>query len=110
MDAYGLKDFLREVVYREHKRCSVCIHMRLLETAKRARTGGFQGFSTTMLSSSHMDHDRIRSIGESIQTEIGVPFTYRDFRTGWQRGVEVTRSLQLYRQRYCGCVYSEFEK
>jgi len=109
-DAYGLKDFLREVVFREQVRCSICVHMRLLETAKRAKSGGFQGFTTTMLSSTYMNHENIRHTGEAIAQELGVPFIYRDFREGWKRGLEVTRALGLYRQRYCGCIYSESER
>ena len=52
----------------------------------------------------------IRQIGESAGRAVGVPFLYRDFRAGWREGVEESKRLGLYRQQYCGCIYSEKER
>jgi len=52
----------------------------------------------------------IKETGERIAKEVGIPFYYEDFRQGWRRGVEVSRAMGLYRQQYCGCVYSEKER
>jgi len=52
----------------------------------------------------------IKSIGESIGKSVGIPFYYQDFRCGWKEGMEESKRLELYRQQYCGCIYSEKER
>jgi len=52
----------------------------------------------------------IKSIGESIGESVGIPFYYQDFRSGWREGIEESKRLELYRQQYCGCIYSEKER
>ena len=52
----------------------------------------------------------IRSVGESLGKSAGVPFYYEDFREGWKRGIEESKRLNLYRQQYCGCIYSEKDR
>jgi predicted adenine nucleotide alpha hydrolase (AANH) superfamily ATPase len=52
----------------------------------------------------------ICSIGESVGKSYGVPFLYRDFREGWKEGIEISKRLNMYRQQYCGCIYSEKER
>jgi len=52
----------------------------------------------------------IKEIGESAGKSAGIPFLYRDFRKGWREGVDESRRLMLYRQKYCGCIYSEKER
>ncbi len=52
----------------------------------------------------------IRTIGESVGKTVGVRFYYRDFREGWKRGIEISKQLNMYRQQYCGCIYSEKER
>jgi hypothetical protein len=52
----------------------------------------------------------VKSIGESVARDAGVPFFYEDFRTGWKEGVNTSRDLAMYRQPYCGCIYSEKER
>jgi hypothetical protein len=82
-----------------------------LTTAARAAAGGrFDGFTTTLLYSRFQDHDMIKSIGESLAGKFGVPFYYRDFREGWTEGVRISREKGIYRQPYCGCIYSEKER
>lgn len=107
---YRLEEFLRNVAFREADRCRYCYHDRLRSTALLARRGKFDAFTSTLLYSKFQNHDRIRAIGESVGRSAGVPFLYRDFRAGWKEGIETSRTLDLYRQSYCGCVYSEKER
>ncbi len=109
-EAYDLEHFLRNVVYREKQRCLFCYEERLRTTALMARRGKFDAFSTTLLYSKFQKHDTIRSIGASVAQEVGIPFVYQDFRQGWKEGVDTSKALGMYRQQYCGCIYSEKER
>jgi predicted adenine nucleotide alpha hydrolase (AANH) superfamily ATPase len=107
---YDLEGFLRDVVFREDKRCPYCYHRRLEATARAAKKGQFDSFTTTLLHSKHQNHELIREMGESLGQRYGIRFTYEDFRLGWKEGIEVSKKLGLYRQQYCGCIYSEKER
>ncbi len=109
-DEYLLEDFLRKVSEHPEERCSFCYSLRLEATAQEARERGFDGFSTTLLQSTHQNHSLIHHTGDRIAQEMGIPFFYEDFRVGWKRGVEVSKAMGLYRQQYCGCIYSEKER
>lgn len=109
-DAYDLEGFLRNAAFREADRCRFCYYDRLKSTAVLARHGKFDRFSTTLLYSKFQKHDIIRSIGETVGKEVGVAFHYQDFRIGWKEGVTVSKRLGMYRQQYCGCIYSEKER
>jgi predicted adenine nucleotide alpha hydrolase (AANH) superfamily ATPase len=107
---YALENFLRQVAFREVDRCTYCYHVRLNTTAKLAKKGKFDGFTTTLLYSRFQKHEQIRSIGEAVGKSVGVPFYYQDFRDGWKTGIDQSRRLGMYRQPYCGCIYSEKER
>lgn len=109
-DGYDLEGFIQNVVYREKDRCTYCYHDRLRTTALLASRGKFDYYSSTLLYSKFQKHDLIKSIGESIGKSTGVPFFYEDFRSGWKEGIEKSKDLQMYRQQYCGCIYSEKER
>ena len=109
-NGYDMEGFLQNVVFREKERCSYCYHDRLKTTAVIARHGKFDYFTSTLLQSKFQKHDTVRSIGESLGKSYGVPFLYRDFREGWKEGIEISKSLNMYRQQYCGCIYSEKER
>jgi hypothetical protein len=109
-DEYLLEEFLRNISNRVEQRCQYCYSFRLEATAREAKRNAFDGFSTTLLQSAHQNHALIKETGERIAQEIGVLFYYEDFRQGWKRGVEVSKSMGLYRQQYCGCIYSEKER
>lgn len=109
-EGYELEKWLQNVVHREASRCKLCYYDRLRTTALLAKRGNFDGFSSTLLYSKHQRHDTIRSMGESIAAEVGVPFLYRDFRSGWRDGIENSKKMGLYRQQYCGCIYSEKDR
>jgi predicted adenine nucleotide alpha hydrolase (AANH) superfamily ATPase len=109
-EGYDLEGFIQNVAFRESERCNYCYHDRLRSTALLARRGKFDYFSSTLLYSKQQKHERIRSMGESIGKSVGVPFLYRDYREGWKEGIECSKQIGLYRQQYCGCVYSEKER
>ncbi|HSR37230.1 MAG TPA: epoxyqueuosine reductase QueH, partial [Desulfurivibrionaceae bacterium] len=107
---YGLTEYLRQVVFHEEERCLRCYEMRLVATASHAKETGADAFTTTLLYSRYQKHEAIRAIGERIGAASGVPFYYRDFREGWQQGIDASKAMGLYRQPYCGCIYSEQER
>jgi predicted adenine nucleotide alpha hydrolase (AANH) superfamily ATPase len=109
-DGYDLEGFIRNVAYREADRCRYCYHDRLRATALLAKRGKFDYFTTTLLYSKFQNHDLVKTTGASIGKSVGVDFLYQDFRTGWKEGVETSKDLGMYRQQYCGCVYSEKER
>ena len=109
-EGYDLERFIRNVAFRESERCNYCYHDRLRSTALLAKRGKFDYFSSTLLYSKHQKHELIRSIGESTGKSAGVPFLYHDYREGWKEGIECSKQMGLYRQHYCGCIYSEKER
>ena len=109
-DEYLLEEFLRNVSHRVDDRCRYCYRVRLEATAREAKEKGFERFSTTLLESSHQNHALIKETGEEVAKEVGIPFHYEDFRPGWRKGAEVSKAMGLYRQQYCGCIYSEKER
>jgi hypothetical protein len=84
--------------------------MRFLAAASIARKGGFDAFTTTLLYSKFQKHELILQAAGDVSAETGIPFHYVDFREGWKDGVEQSRALNMYRQQYCGCIYSEQER
>jgi len=109
-DDYDLEGYLRAVVFREGRRCQICYHLRLEATAQVARHGKFDAFSTTLLYSKHQRFEDIVEIGDSLSRLYGVRFLNYDFREGWKEGIEESKRLGLYRQQYCGCIYSERDR
>ena len=109
-EGYDLEGFLQNVVFREKERCRYCYHDRLRSTALIAKRGKFDYFTSTLLYSKHPQHETIKSIGEAVGKSVGVPFYYHDFRIGWKEGIEISKRLGMYRQQYCGCIYSEKER
>ena len=109
-DSYEMEDFLRAVAFRETERCRYCYYDRLRTTALFAKNGAFDAFSSTLLYSKFQKHEIIASIGKAVGQEVGVPFHYEDFRIGWKEGVQISKEMGMYRQQYCGCIYSEKER
>jgi predicted adenine nucleotide alpha hydrolase (AANH) superfamily ATPase len=107
---YALDEFLANVAADPAKRCSYCYHSRLEETARYAAEYGFDAYSTSLLYSRYQQHDTIRASGEALGRHYGIDFLYEDFRTGWQEGIVVSKAMGLYRQQYCGCIYSERDR
>ncbi len=106
-DDYPLEQTLQAL---SQERCAACYRIRLEQTARTARQQGFTAFSTTLLYSIYQQHDLIRDIGIRMGREYNVEFFYRDFRTGWRQGREMAQQRELYRQKYCGCIFSERDR
>jgi len=109
-DEYALEDWLKSVVFRESERCRYCYHSRLAATAQVAKKGRFNYFTTTLLYSKTQKHALIKEIGSEVAKKHGVRFYYQDFRKGWKEGIKASKELGLYRQQYCGCIYSERDR
>jgi predicted adenine nucleotide alpha hydrolase (AANH) superfamily ATPase len=92
------------------ERCGHCYTLRLEKTAEAARENGFHYFTTTLLFSKYQNHEFIKETGLKLAQGHGVSFYYEDFREGWGRGIKLSRKMGLYRQHYCGCIYSKAER
>lgn len=91
------------------ERCFLCYEQRLEETAKLAKAEGFDYFTTTLSISPHKNAARLNEIGERLSGKYGTPYLGADFKkkNGYKRSIELSREYQLYRQDYCGCIYSK---
>lgn len=90
-------------------RCTECFRLRLEETARRAAAGGYDYFCTTLTVSPHKDAQRINAIGRELAERYQVAWLPSDFkkREGYKQSIELSKALGLYRQDYCGCLYSK---
>lgn len=109
-DEYDIESFLRNAAFTENSRCQMCYTMRLERAASVAKANGFEGFTTSLLVSPYQKHDLIKSIGETIGQKYGIEFVYRDFRNGFREGQQKAKDMELYKQQYCGCIFSEQER
>ncbi len=100
----------RVSVLEKPRRCQVCYSMRLEKTARAAKEGGYDGFSTTLLVSPYQRHEDVHRTGEALAEAFGISFIYRDFRVGYRRGRNAARGKHIYMQNYCGCLRSMEER
>lgn len=107
---YNPVEYFQRIAYRESRRCFMCYQLRLEQTAHIAKKGKFDYFTTTLLVSKYQKHQLIQDVGEAMAAKYGVPFLYRDFRPGFKDTGRLAREMGLYRQQYCGCLYSEMER
>ena len=109
---YDLLEYMAKAVIAQQndQRCKACYYYRLKATAQYAHHSNFDAFTTTMLVSHQQRHDTIRDIGYEIADEQDVAFLYEDFRVGWSQGRAIATQYGLYRQKYCGCLFSEWER
>ena len=91
-------------------RCRMCYTWRLEEAARYASEHGFDAFTSTLFYSIYQQHDLMRELARHFAKTYGIHFYYVDFRSGWQEGIDISLELGLYRQGYCGCVFSEEER
>ncbi len=93
-------------------RCVKCYELRLREAAKAARDGGFEYFTTTLTISPLKPAHKLNELGERIGEELGVAYLTSDFKKkeGYKRSIQLSQEYGLYRQDYCGCVYSRLER
>lgn len=94
------------------RRCSLCFDMRLEETAIIAKEKGFDTFTTTLTVSPHKSYDIISQIGKSLSEKYKVEYLDGNFKKkdGFKRSIELSKEMNLYRQNYCGCQFSVWEK
>jgi len=107
---YPLEECVRGMLEEPAVRCAFCYRMRLRYTAKYAADQGFTAFSTTLLYSPYQKHGLIVEAAQAAAKEFGVEFYYQDWRPHYQEGVDISLALGLYRQPYCGCVFSERDR
>ena len=91
------------------ERCRKCIAYRLRKAGEKAKELGCDYFTTTLTISPHKDCTFINECGGQVQEECGVPYLFSDFKKhdGYKHSIELSRQYNLYRQNYCGCVYSK---
>jgi predicted adenine nucleotide alpha hydrolase (AANH) superfamily ATPase len=108
--AYDVSAFIQAVIRPGARRCEACWRMRLRATARTGKEIGADAVTTTLLYSVYQDHDTIAGIGREESRDAGVEFYYEDFRVGWHEGQRRARELSIYRQKYCGCIFSKEER
>lgn len=91
------------------ERCQRCIEYRLRKTAEKALEAGADYFTTTLTISPHKDCQYINECGKKLSEEYGVPYLFSDFKKhdGYKHSIELSKKYGLYRQNYCGCIYSK---
>ena len=91
------------------KRCEQCFRLRLSKTAEKARTLSFDYFTTTLTISPLKNAALINTIGKELSEKYGVAYLYSDFKKkeGYKRSIVLSKEYQLYRQNYCGCMFSK---
>ncbi len=107
---YGLEEYLDKVNFKGADRCGECYNLRLETTAKYAKENQFDAFSTTLLFSVHQNHEKIKSLGFEIAQRVGITFEYYDYRHLVKESQEIVSRRKIYKQSYCGCIFSEHER
>lgn len=93
------------------ERCFLCYGLRLEKTARKAKEEGYDFFTTTLTISPLKNAEKINTIGKRLEEKYKVAFLPSDFKKkeGYKRSIELSRKYELYRQNFCGCVYSKAE-
>ncbi len=91
-------------------RCAYCYASRLDICAAMTKKHGFDAFCSSLLYSRHQNHEQIVNSAKEAAKNSNVDFFYADFRDEWQKGIDLSKKFELYRQNYCGCIYSEAER
>lgn len=107
---YDPQIYFKEIAFREANRCFHCYRIRLERTLFIAKRGRFDAYTTSLLYSKFQKHDVIADLGRDLAGGGQVGFFYHDFREGWKEGIEQSKAMGMYRQDYCGCLYSDFER
>lgn len=91
------------------KRCHDCYRLRLLKTAQKASVLNFDYFGTTLTVSPYKNSQILNQLGKEISEELNIKYLYSDFKKkeGYKRSIELSKEYNLYRQNYCGCIYSQ---
>lgn len=112
VDEYDLDKFVNDVVEKtgENKeyslRCEYCYFKRLNKTFEYAKENGYNIVSTTLAISPYQNHELIKKIGNELENKYDIEFLYKDYRPNFRQGQQMAKELGLYRQKYCGCIFS----
>lgn len=110
VESYDMINFIDHVVKNDikefGKRCVYCYTKRLEETFKYAKQNGYDAVTTTLLISPYQNHELIKKIAEDLAIKYNIKLIYEDFRPLFRQGQNKARELGLYRQKFCGCIYS----
>lgn len=110
-DEYGLDEFCKNVANDLEGRCvNYCYPVRLRKAFEYAKENGYDAVTSTLLYSIYQKHDFLKQYMQQLSKEYGIEFLYRDFRVGFWEGQDKAKELGLYRQKYCGCVFSEEDR
>jgi len=110
-DEYGLDEFFKNVVEDLDNRCvNYCYPIRLRKLFEYAKENGYDTVTTTLLYSIYQNHNFIKAYCEKLSKEYEIKFLYIDFREGFWEGHNKAKELELYMQKYCGCVFSEEDR
>ncbi len=114
---YDTQEFYNAVRGLEHlgersERCYACYQLRLEQTAVVAKEKAFDFFTTTLSISPYKNAAWLNEIGEKVSEQYQTPYLYADFkkRNGYKRSIELSAEYHLYRQDFCGCVFSKHER
>jgi epoxyqueuosine reductase len=107
---YELESYFRAVIENISDRCSNCYRIRLQAAANYAKEHGFDAFTSSLLISPKQKHGVILNISLDIQRSSGLGFEYADLRKKYSDSRTITKPMDLYRQQYCGCLFSERER
>lgn len=115
-EKYNEKEYIEAIKGNEEDpeggpRCFKCYKLRLLRAAQYALKGGFDYFTTTLSISPYKNSNKLNEIGEELEKELGIKYLQADFKKheGYKRSIELSKKYNLYRQDYCGCIYSKME-
>ena len=103
-------EFLLCLARTSGRRCRACYQLRLDHAAREAAAGGYDAFSTTLTISPYQDLAAVAQVGDSAGKAAGVRFVFADMREHYHASADRSRELALYRQNYCGCVFSALER
>lgn len=107
-----LKNYFNNIAKNKYrpKRCEICYEMRLKKTVEKAKDLNIKYFSTTLLVSPYQNQKKIHEVGESLSKKYGPKFYFEDFRKGYAESRHLAKKMNLYRQKYCGCMFSWMEQ
>lgn len=112
IDEYDLNAFVAYVVNNigDNKeyitRCEYCYYIRLKKAFEYAKQNGYDMVSTTLSISPYQNQTLIKKVGQKLEIEYGVEFLYNDYTKNFREGQKMAKDLELYRQKYCGCIFS----
>ena len=111
-DEYDMENFFENIGnnFTAPSRCRICWEMRLERCAQYAKKNGFDAFATTLLVSPYQNRQEIVRIGSALADKFGIRFLDSDWRGGFRPAQQSAREQNMYRQKYCGCIFSEKER